>query len=106
MIALPKSCSRKFKIIHIHDPELLIALPIWKILGKKVIYDVHENYIKQLEVKDYLSKTSKKIFRYALMIMEKIGQILADLIIVVHKDLNPSLTKNKNSVVIPNSTSF
>ena len=103
LIALPKSCSRKFKIIHIHDPELLIAFPIWKILGKKVIYDVHENYIKQLEVKDYLSKTSKKIFRYSLMIMEKIGKILADLIIVVHRDLNPSLTKNKSSVVISNS---
>lgn len=103
LIALPKSCSRKFKIIHIHDPELLIALPIWKILGKKIIYDVHENYIKQLEVKDYLSNISKRIFRYSLKIMETIGKKLADLIIVVHKDLNLSLTKDKNSIVISNS---
>ena len=62
-ISLPRSCSLKFKIIHIHDPELLIAFPIWKILGKKVIYDVHENYIKQLDVKDYLSPILKNVFQ-------------------------------------------
>lgn len=102
-IALPKSCSTKFKIIHIHDPELLIAFPVWKILGKKIIYDVHENYIKQLEVKDYLPKISKNIFRLSLIFMEKIAKKLSDLIIVVHNELNPSLTDNKNNIVISNA---
>lgn len=102
-IALPRSCSFKFKIIHIHDPELLIAFPIWKILGKKVIYDVHENYVKQLNVKDYLSPILKKVFRVSLKFMEMIGKKLSNLIIVVHKDLNRNLTNNKNSVVISNS---
>jgi len=102
-ISLPRSCSREFKIIHIHDPELLIAFPIWKILGKKVIYDVHENYIKQLDVKDYLSPISKKIFRISLMFMEMIGKKISNLIIVVHKELNPQLTNKKNSVVISNA---
>jgi len=33
----------KAKIIHIHDPELIVWIPICRLLGRKVIFDMHEN---------------------------------------------------------------
>lgn len=47
---LPKDCD----IYHFHDPDLLFAGLALKILGKKVIYDVHENYRDSIKDKDYL----------------------------------------------------
>jgi len=32
---------------HIHDPELLIVTPIFRIVGIKIIYDSHENFPSQ-----------------------------------------------------------
>ncbi|MGB8266021.1 MAG: glycosyltransferase [Candidatus Velthaea sp.] len=37
-----------FDIVHVHDPELLIAGSIARVFGKHVVYDIHEYYNKQL----------------------------------------------------------
>jgi glycosyltransferase involved in cell wall biosynthesis len=42
-------------IYHFHDPELLVVIPILRLLtGKPTIYDVHEVYSDFIRVKDYL----------------------------------------------------
>lgn len=53
-------------IYHLHDPELLrIALKLKK-LGKKVIFDSHENYVKQTKLKSYLPLHSAKFVAFVL----------------------------------------
>ncbi|MGD0020760.1 MAG: glycosyltransferase [Smithellaceae bacterium] len=58
LIGVPKafilSLRSGAKIIHIHDLELLPLAPFWRIFGKRVIYDIHENYITSIKQKDYL----------------------------------------------------
>ena len=45
-------CFRnKFDIYHAHDPELIPILFILHIFGKRVVYDMHENFPKQLKTK-------------------------------------------------------
>lgn len=34
----------KFKFLQFHDPDLLLFAPILKLFGKRVIYDVHDDY--------------------------------------------------------------
>src|SRR5579872_916600 len=34
----------KYDIVHIHDPELLLAAAVARLFGRKVVYDVHEFY--------------------------------------------------------------
>lgn len=42
------------KVYHFHDPELVPAGLALKLLGKKVVFDVHENVGRQIRSKDYL----------------------------------------------------
>lgn len=46
----------KYDVFHFHDPELIPAGWLAKLRGKKVIYDVHEDYKSSLEIKDWLPR--------------------------------------------------
>lgn len=46
--------SRKPKILHLHDPELLPLGFIFKCLGKKVIFDAHEELPKDILQKNWI----------------------------------------------------
>lgn len=53
-------------IYHIHDPELLSLIPKLKKMGKKVIFDSHENFPGVIMIKEYiplfLRKLASKIY--------------------------------------------
>jgi glycosyltransferase involved in cell wall biosynthesis len=58
--------KQKAKIYHIHDPELLPCALLLKILGKKVIIDVHENIAEDIFDKEWIrfKKTTYRIFNF------------------------------------------
>jgi glycosyltransferase involved in cell wall biosynthesis len=43
-------------IAHVHDPELLLIAPVLKLFGISVVYDVHEDVLKQIDLKEWLPK--------------------------------------------------
>lgn len=53
-VAFFKALKTKSKIYHFHDPELVFHGLLLKLLGKKVVFDVHENIHLQIKDKEWL----------------------------------------------------
>jgi glycosyltransferase involved in cell wall biosynthesis len=49
----------RFDLYHLHDPELVLYGVLLKLLGKRVIFDAHEDFPAQIKGKRYLGGLSK-----------------------------------------------
>ncbi|WP_409274505.1 glycosyltransferase family 4 protein [Neobacillus sp. SCS-31] len=67
-------------VYHFHDPELIFVGRELKKLGKKVVYDVHEDLPMQIFRKPYIPKFLKKPLSIAIQIVEKNASRNFDLI--------------------------
>lgn len=54
----------KKDIYQFHDPELLPSIVFLKLMGKNVVFDMHENLPLQILTKEYLPATAKKILSF------------------------------------------
>lgn len=54
LLLLPKALRAKAKLYHLHDPELIPLGLVLRLLGKEVIYDIHENIAEDIFDKDWI----------------------------------------------------
>jgi glycosyltransferase involved in cell wall biosynthesis len=63
----------KAKVIHFHDPELIPLVFIIKIIKQiKVVYDVHEHIIYDIQSKTWIPEYLKKLILCIFILVEKI----------------------------------
>ncbi|TCV26778.1 glycosyltransferase [Vibrio crassostreae] len=90
-----KNCT----VLHLHDPEIYFFAIFFKILGFKVVLDIHEDYEKQILLKPYIPSTFlKKIISFSYGICEKILLNFVDFCVVPQ----PSFLKKNNSILVGN----
>lgn len=81
--ALKEALKLKASLYHFHDPELILMGLILKLMGKKVVYDVHEDLPRQILTKGWLPLWSRKIVASIAEFIEWVGTRFFDGVIVV-----------------------
>lgn len=94
--------KQKADIYHFHDPELIPVGMVLKILHKKVIYDVHEDYKKSILLSDYLPVYTRKIVAKTVEIIESFSSRWFDNVIAATDDILENFSYHKDAVVIHN----
>ncbi len=92
------SLNRKNSIIHLHDPELFLVAIILKIFRFKVVVDIHEDFAKQIYLKNYIPNFLKPIFSRLYIIYEKFILTFVDFAVVC----TPSFLNRKKSILVGN----
>jgi len=88
--------DQRANIYHFHDPELIFIGVLLKFLGKKVIYDVHEDVPKQIMNKSWLGNNQiRKLASFIMNIAEQIGAKSFNKILVVTPEIAKRFPKNK-----------
>ncbi len=108
MLNAPKSifkCALEVNadLYHLHDPELIpIGLKLKK-LGKKVIFDAHEDLPNQIQSKHYLNPIIKKILSVLMKVYEKFSCSKFDGVVAATPIIKEKFLKiNNNTVDINN----
>lgn len=96
------ACKQQADIYHFHDPELIPIGLLLKILRKKVIYDVHEDYGKSILSKHYLPKYFRNVISQLSNLIEKFTSAFFDAIIVAADDILRKFTHHQRVVALKN----
>lgn len=89
-------------VYHLHDPELIPLGLILKLFGRKVIYDVHEDYFDAILHKYWLPKPTRKTIAVVFNTLEKMCSKFFDAIIfaeIAYKDSFPGTNKLKADIL-------
>jgi len=90
-------------LYHLHDPELIpIGLKLKK-LGKKVIFDAHEDLPKQILSKAYLNKSFAKMLSYLASLFENITLKKFDAIVTATPYIRNKFKKINSNVIDVNN---
>jgi glycosyltransferase involved in cell wall biosynthesis len=77
----------KADIYHFHDPELIPACLLLKLLGKKIIYDVHELVFFSIKDKAWIKRRIlKSLYGKAYLLMERLSVAMFDSLILAEDD--------------------
>jgi glycosyltransferase involved in cell wall biosynthesis len=108
MLSLPLKAfilalKQKAHIYHLHDPELMPVGVLLKLIkGKKIIYDVHEDYGKQTLSKSYIPKIARKDVAILIRIVEYLSSKLFDAVITATDDILKNFSYHKIATSIKN----
>jgi len=103
LVDMIKVCKKvDADIYHFHDPELIFTSLYLKLIGKKVIYDIHENNPASILSKPYIkSKKIKKVISKLFDIFEKNSVRFFDAIVTARPDISKRFN-HKNIITLRN----
>jgi glycosyltransferase involved in cell wall biosynthesis len=89
-------------IYHFHDPELIPAGLALKLLGRRVVYDAHEDMPKTVLWKPYLPPLLRRPLALAAGLVEKTASRAFDLVVVAGKGIERSFRGHPRTLLVRN----
>lgn len=86
-------------IYHFHDPELIPIGLLFKLRGKQVIYDVHEDVPKQILSKEWIPRPLRKMVAGAARVTEALASWVFDSIVAATPAIAKRFPAGKTIVV-------
>lgn len=88
--ALRQALKENAAVYHLHDPELIPVGVVLRMMGKKVIFDSHEDLPKQIRSKPYLHPTAARLIAPFTSLLQRLaGQTMTALVAAT-----PSIAEN------------
>lgn len=95
-----KAIKLKAEVYHFHDPDLIPFGLILKLLGKRVIYDVHEDVPKDILSKEWLGNLRvRKIISWLSGLFLKFSALFFDRIIAATPSISMSFPEMKTIIL-------
>lgn len=60
-------------VVHLHDPEMILCFPLFRMLGAKVVYDAHEDYTCKFRDRGYVVS---RIWNYSEKLMARFANLI------------------------------
>ncbi|MBU4599608.1 MAG: glycosyltransferase [Proteobacteria bacterium] len=90
-------------IYHLHNPDCLPLAFALRLLGKKVVYDIHEDFKNKIMIKHWIPKPFRKIISQFISTLEMVGARFFNATIVtelpVFKRLKGNITLLENAPI-------
>ncbi|HON27682.1 MAG TPA: glycosyltransferase family 4 protein [Mesotoga infera] len=100
--ALQKALDANADIYHFHDPELIGVGKKLKRRGKKVVYDIHEEYPSVILSKNWIPRYLRKVVAWLVDSYERRAVHLMDGIVVVVQEQLERFTGKEKFAILPN----
>lgn len=86
-------------VVHFHDPELMPLAILLKIIGCKVIYDIHENLPRQILSKDWIPEILRKPIAEIMRCLEWLAAKVFDAIVPATPKIAERFPVDKTAII-------
>lgn len=96
--AVSRALRLKPDAVHLHDPELVWAIPLFRLMGKKVVYDAHEDLPNQVIDKPYIGRFTRPFILFMAHAVVKFAS-LSNRIVVATSTIGHRFPPHKTVLV-------
>lgn len=97
--ALRTALATEGEIFHLHDPDLLPVGWILKVMGKRVIYDAHEDRPKQILSKQWIPKVFRPYVAVTVRAAEFLSATMFDRIVAATPSIAKTFPRKKTTLL-------
>lgn len=99
---LRAALAERADLYHFHDPELIPVGLILRLLGRRVIYDVHEDLPRDLKGKAYIPAVFRRPLAGLVGALQQLAARRFNLVILAREDIRPAFRRHPRVEVVSN----